>query len=269
MNIALCFCVRNCGSYLNDIYKNIELVKKIKNINVYAIFVYDNCTDNSQQLLEEYQKKIGNSDFTIVRNIDNNSNYRTERVAKARNTCLEIVTNELYDIKFHIMIDCDSVCCTKWNIDVIEKYLYNFDNDDWDCISFNREYYYDIWALLFDDFKHHCWGFGYKSQNVITIMRECIENKLNTCETNSIYVTSAFNGFCIYKTEKFKGLRYDGLYSNIEITEEERLKTVEAFKKYDLDVTIVNTVECCEHIYFHMLALKRGCKIKISKFQVV
>ena len=57
MNIALCFTVRNCGKYLPDIFKNIELVKTL-NVNVFCIFVYDNCSDNSASLLLEYKKKL-------------------------------------------------------------------------------------------------------------------------------------------------------------------------------------------------------------------
>jgi hypothetical protein len=272
MNIALCFCVRDCGKYLPDIFKNIELVKTL-DLNVFSVFIYDNCTDNSQILLEEYQQK--NSETVIIRNIVNTSKHRTERIAKARNTCLEIVYNELKYISYHIMIDCDNVCSPTWNIDIIDKYLNNFDNDNWDCISFNRDYYYDIWALLYDDFKHHCWGFGKnignKSNNVLSVMKNDITNKLKNCEMNSIEVMSAFNGFCIYKTERFKGLYYDGLYRNVKdlITEEERLNTINKFKTYNLDLELHNNEECCEHIFYHLNALKKGCKIKISKFKVV
>ena len=268
MNIALCFCVRNCGKYLPDVFKNIELLKTL-GLNVFSVFVYDNCADNSQNLLEEYQQK--NSQTVIVRNIVNAHRQGTVRIAKARNTCLEIVYNELKDISYHIMIDSDNVCAPRWDIDIIHKYLTNFDNDNWDCISFNRDDYYDIWALLYDNFKHHCWGFGNKSHNVVNIMRNEINNKLKNCETNSIEVMSAFNGFCIYKTEKFKGLYYDGLYCNMKdlLSEEDRQNTIKKFKTYNLDLELHTTEECCEHIFYHLNALKKGCKIKVSKFKVV
>ena len=266
MNIALCICVRNCEPFLQDIFSNIKLVKTL-NVNVYSIFVYDNCSDNSQAILEEYQK---NNDNVIVRNIINTSEYRTERIAKARNECLSIVYNELNDISFHIMIDCDDRCTPKWNIDVINNYLNNFDNDNWDCISFNRHGYYDLWALLIDDFRHHC--HGYNGGNVPTLMQKYIKYRLDSCETNSIEVFSAFNGFCIYKTEKFNGLCYDGLYRNIKtlISDEDRLISLEAVKKYGLNVTIDDTwIECCEHLFYHLSAFKKGLKIKVSKFIVI
>ena len=270
MNIALCFCVRNCEKYLKNIFLNINRIKTL-NVNVFSIFVYDNCSDNSGYILEEYQK---NNNNVIVRNILNTSMYRTIRIAKARNSCLEIVYNELNNIKFHIMIDCDDICSPKWNIGVINHYLTNFDNNDWDCISFFRDDYYDIWALMFDDFKHHCWGFikYFHNETVVDIMKKSIIKKIKENNSNSIEVMSAFNGFCIYKTKKFKGLYYDGMYENFKnlVTEEDRINTIHYLKKYNLDVEINNNcVECCEHLFYNVSAFKRGCKIKISKFKVV
>jgi len=267
MNIALCFCVRNCEKYLDNIFTNVGLINTL-DVNVFSIFIYDNCSDNSGRKLEEYQQ---NNNNVIVRTIENTSKYRTERIAKARNTCLDIVYTELSNISFHIMIDCDNVCSPKWNIDVINNYLHNFDNDNWDCISFFRDNYYDIWALMFDDFKHHCWGFGNKSSNVVRIMQKCIVDKIQKSESNSIEVMSAFNGFCIYKTDKFKGLYYDGLYSNCKdlLTEEDRINTIHAFTKYNLSVEVKTQVECCEHLFYNLSAFHKGCKIKISKCKVI
>jgi hypothetical protein len=49
-NIALCFCVSDCEKYLPKIFENIERVKKL-NFNVYSIFIYDNCSDDSPNLI--------------------------------------------------------------------------------------------------------------------------------------------------------------------------------------------------------------------------
>ena len=272
MNVALCFCVRDCGIYLPYIFKNIELLKTL-NYNIYSIFVYDNCVDDSEKQLINYKNK--NKDYVIIENIKNNSKLRTERIAKARNACLNIVY-KLENISYHIMADCDNVGAPKWNIDIINKYLNNFDGDNWDCISFNKRHYYDIWALLYDDFKHNCWGFGKDSINVIMNMRGYIMYKLQNAKSNSIEVISAFNGFCIYKTERFKGFYYDGLYDNFKslITEHERNNTIKAFKKLNLNVKCFDKTnvpdsdprEHCEHLFYHVSAHKKGRKIKISKF---
>ena len=113
MNVALCFCVRDCENYLIDIFKNIEAFKKYTKHNIYTIFVYDNCSDNTETLLMQYKKLF--SERTIIKTIKNNNHRRTVRIANARNACLYIIYNEINDINYHIMIDADDVCCNKWN----------------------------------------------------------------------------------------------------------------------------------------------------------
>ena len=57
MNIALCFTVRNCGKYLPDIFKNIELVKTL-NVNVFCIFVYCEVTQPTMAVTVSCNNKI-------------------------------------------------------------------------------------------------------------------------------------------------------------------------------------------------------------------
>ena len=271
-NIALCFCVRDCEPYLSSVFQNIDRMRQqLTEYKIYCIFVYDNCIDNSEEILKQYQANY--PDDIIVHNIPNTSALRTVRIAKARNVCLYFVYKILTDISYHFMIDCDDVCQNNWNIDIISKYLQNSENDDWDSISFNRPIYYDIWALLFDDFKHHCWGFGSESNQIINLIQMIITNKIKDSKTDTIEVLSAFNGFAIYKTERFRDIYYDGTCkSNIElITYQERNKTINILKKkYGINAQIDETGMSCEHIFYHLLASKKNeCKIKISKHEVV
>ena len=271
INLAFCLCVRNCEKHLPNIFINIDLFNN--KYNLYTIIVYDNCKDNSENLIKEYQKKTNN---VYISTIENTSKHHTVRIAKARNECLNILYNKIKNIDFHIMLDADNVCDKEWNIDIINKYLNNFDNDNWDAISFNRNYYYDIWALLYDDFKHHCWGYKSKknSTKVVNYMRQDISNKLNNLKKtsqNSIQCLSAFNGFSIYKTQKFKGILYDGLYKNIKslISDDQRLETINFLRnKIDKNLTIdENWTKQCEHIFYHLSAIKKNnCIIKISKY---
>lgn len=279
MNIALCFCVRNCETYLPYIFKNIERLQTL-DINVYSIFVFDNCTDNSERLLRNYHLK--HMDSVVVKHIRNKSPYRTVRIANARNACLDVVYNKLENISYHIMIDADDVNSNPWNIKVIQDYLTNFDNDNWDCISFHRKHYYDIWALQYDNFKHHCWGFGDKSKQVVQFIYKDITNRLNSLEVNSMYVMSAFNGFCIYRTDRFEGFYYDGLYENVKqlFTDSERKQTVDVLKKNNIIANTLDYIskewmqyglqkpECCEHIFYHLSAYRKQRIIKISKFMI-
>lgn len=267
--IALCFCVRDCGEYLPMIFENIDRLKT-RNFIVYSIFVYDNCSDDSPNLLKEYAQKHPTT--TIVRGIENNSDKRTIRISKARNECLKCVY-ELSGIKYHIMIDADDKNASQWNLAILEKYLIGSADDDWDCMTFNRDDYYDIWALMFDDFRHHCWGFRKKSFKVVNVMRKAIAEKIANSKATEVEVLSAFNGFGIYKTARFKGLTYAGTYKNVHdlIADHERVQTQKCLsQKYRIVVglDITKDRECCEHLSYHLQAVKKGRKIKISKHKI-
>jgi hypothetical protein len=266
MNIAFCCCVRNCAKYLKYIFLNIDRFRAIYP-DIYCVFVYDNCVDNSAAMLFKYQQKYKH---VIIKTIQNTDKNRTVRISKARNECLSILYNEIPDVEYHMMIDCDNVNVIPWNINVLLYYLKQ--NHDWDCISFNRDDFYDIWALLFDNYKQHCYGFNTRNTSkIIHIMQNDICKKLKECPTDSIEVISAFNGFSLYRTQKLKGCIYDGLYANAKLltTDKDKKDTIDQFKKHHLNLTINdNYVECCEHIYYHLSALKNGCKIKLSKFDL-
>ena len=265
-NIACCLCVRNCYKFLPAIFNNLNLLsKEFKNFNV--IFVYDNCNDNSEILLEEY-KNTSTYKVFVIHNSDNNSKHRTVRIANTRNVCLDIIYNEIKNIDFHFMIDSDDVNILKWNIPIIQKYL---NKNDWDSISFNRKDYYDIWALLYNNFKHHCWGFNNEIKIVIDFIKNDIQNKLKNLEEDDFECLSAFNGFAIYRTPMFKNISYDGTYKNMKelITDLEKQETLNYLKQQlNIDFKInENYIECCEHIYYHLSAIKHNkASIKISKY---
>lgn len=164
-NVACCSTIKNCSYYLIGLFHNLETLGNYFN-NFYIILVYDNCDDNSEQLLNMY-KKSSKHNVIVVNNEHNNSKYRTERIANSRNVCLNIIYNEIKDVDFHMMIDADNVNHFKWNINLI---LYYLTKDNWDSLSFNRDYYYDIWALSYDNFRYHCWGYNDYSNDVVAYM---------------------------------------------------------------------------------------------------
>lgn len=274
-HIALCFCVRDCEPYLKDIFTNIDALRdQLRQTKITCIFVYDNCKDNSEQLLLSYQSQKEN---VLIENIVNQSRLRTVRIAKARNKCLELL-HELQNVQYHFMIDSDDKGSRKWNLDLISTSLQD-DEDEWDCLSFNcKGVYYDCWALMFDDFKHQVWGFPnmIDCRRVEKIMLKEIKNKLKDSPSDSIDVMSAFNGFAIYKTQRFVGFHYDGECSNFVkfFTNDERTKLEKMLSiKYGIDTKCLLEPklfrhECCEHLFYHLSAYKRGRKIKISKFEI-
>jgi hypothetical protein len=265
LNVACCLAVRNCGNYLDIIFNNLNLLANLFK-NFYVIFVYDHCTDDTHYRLLKYKNSVTYKVY-VINLLDNDSPYRTIRIANARNKCLDIVYNELKNIDMHIMLDADDVNQSYINIDRLRHYL---KLDTWDCLTFNRKDYYDIWALLYDKYYHHCWGFNIRSWNVLAHLREDIQLKLKEMPIDTLFECySAFNGFGIYKTKKFINIRYDGTYHSIKtlITDDERKSTLDFFKTIVSDIEIDESkIEQCEHIYYNMSAIKyNNARIRIAK----
>jgi hypothetical protein len=277
MNLVICMTCRNVGVHLPYIFANLE---RLIGYTLHFIFVYDNCIDNTETLLNEFKAKHDNVHISHLKN--NNSKMRTVRIANARNECLRILKE--VDTDFHIFLDPDDRNINKWNINVIDEYI-KFRND-WDCISFNVNPYYDTWALQTKEFMWHSWGWGDHSSNVNEILRKHTENKLS--DTNDdIEVISAFCGFAIYRTKKFNGLKYIGNINEFPkkfFKKEEINKSISFINKFipakiNKDLMsdknyfrgweVILPGEICEHIYYHTQAHRNGNKIKISKKELV
>ena len=260
---CICGPVRNCGPYLDKIFENIEKIGAL--FEDYAIIMYyDQSNDNTLGKLKEYQLK--NSRLRFYVNKGAVSPYRTHRIAKARNFCLEKVRERYADYPFFIMMDCDEVNCKTVYTDILKKY---FDRDDWDALSFQTSpIYYDIWALSIQpytfSYNHFFNNNAYygKIQNYVTkLLNNLKDGELLQC-------ISAFNGFAVYKTDKFKDCWYDGrvrldlvpkhyLLKHMKVTESPII-----FKDYG---NINGYYEDCEHRAFHLQGIsKNNAKIRIS-----
>ena len=267
--LVCCLCVRDCATFLPFIFNNLNSLSKCF-VRFKVVFVYDNCSDNSETLLN-YYKHNSNFDVFVINNVNNNSPYRTVRISNSRNMCLNIVYDVIKDVDYHIMIDADDVNTNKWNIDLLLYYL-NSEIDNWDALSFNRKDYYDIWALLYGDYKYHCWGFGNLSNIVVDYMKNDIKNKLNKLKDKDdlFECFSAFNGFSIYKTKKFLNIRYDGYCSNFDtlLTPDKVINTLLVLRNNinKINLIIHKETEVCEHLCYHINSIKcNNARIRISK----
>jgi len=250
---CICGTVKNCASYLNKVFQNIETIGQI--FEDYRIIIaYDDSNDNSLNLLQDYQFK--NNKFILHIEQQPLTPFRTHNIARGRNKCLDIIRTNFMDYEYFIMIDCDDVCSTPVNIEYILYYL-NI-NTDWDALSFNKEPYYDTWALskfpyVFSNmhFKNPE-GYGKFIENII---RKTPKRTLIPC-------LSAFNGFAIYRTNKFINYYYDPtprldlipkhlIEKNIELCGPIYLKGKAALVD-------------CEHRSFHLMAINNGARIRIA-----
>ena len=253
MNCCICGTVRNCGPYLNNVFGNIEKIGSL--FDDYTIIIYyDDSDDNTLDILTEYQKS--NPKLFIYVNKKKLSEYRTFRIAKGRNTCLKFVRENQNKYPFFIMMDFDDVNCKEVDINTFEKYL---KREDWDSLSFNRKLYYDIWALSIKPYYLSCAHIGdvagKKMSNYITNLLK------NTNKDDLIPCASAFNGFAIYRTNKFIDCHYSGLIDLSLLPRHLIKQNIDIFKgNFDY-----NKVEDCEHRYFHLMAInKNQARIRIS-----
>jgi len=250
---CICGTVKNCGPYLNKVFQNIETIGKI--FDDYKIIIsYDHSTDNSLDILQNYQSK--NNNFILHIETEPQTPYRTHNIARARNKCLNIIRNNFSDYEYFIMIDCDDVCSNPVNLEYILYYLTI--NTDWDALSFNKQPYYDTWAL--SKYPYVFSNMHFKNPEGYGAFIEKIINE--TPKKTLIPCLSAFNGFAIYRTNKFINYFYDPkprldlipkhlIEKNIQLCGPMYLKDKGA---------IVD----CEHRSFHLMAVNNGARIRIA-----
>jgi len=270
MNCCICGPVKNCAPYLPKVLENMEKIGGL--FNEYKILIYyDNSSDNTLDILKKYQLK--NPNLLLCINKNKSTPYRTHNIALARNTCLNYVKQHHTKYEFFIMMDCDDVNCKEINIENLKKYLHR---NDWDGLSFNtRPKYYDIWGL---SIFPYCFSYNHFENNVenYNIIQKFIDKSLKEAlhKNELVSCISSFNGFSIYRTNKFLNTYYDGrvrldiipkynLYAHKKAANSNLV-----FKKYykpDGSVNVNGMYEDCEHRAFHIQARqKSGAKIMIS-----
>jgi hypothetical protein len=199
--------------------------------------------------LELYTEIIINKERPIL--------WRTSVLALARNAILRNIRQKYSDFPYFAMMDCNHYACVgEIRPNVIQKMLDR--SDEWDSISFYRDDgYYDFWALSMTPFIYSCMHFE-NGREMVDIMRievsKQIEEKFLREPDNLVQVYSAFNGFAIYKMEKFIDCMYS---SDIDI----KLFPLDLLKQ---QVDMLNTkmtlnFTCdCEHRHFHLQAIKKN-----------
>jgi FkbM family methyltransferase len=259
--IYICGCVKNCNKYLIDVFKNIDKMITLFPTNYKVIIAYDASTDGSYETLVELQKTYN---IEIIMN-NNKCAYNTNNISNARNSIIQFIkTDNQYE--YFIMMDMDDVCSKPINLDILAKYLKL--DDTWDSLSFNIPEYYDIWALSIDAFVYSCWHWNSQVYGEIpTKMKNYVTEKLNNLKENELLdCYSAFNGFSIYKTNKFIDCEYKwNINDNFEFISKEMLQQNNNSLQQTPILNSNSKLEDCEHRYFHFQAkYKNNARIKIS-----
>jgi len=263
MNCCICGPVKNCGPYLDKVFKNIEKIGSL--FDDYKIVIYyDKSNDNTLQKLKEYQSK--NPKMSLYVNKNPVTPFRTHNIAIARNFCLNFVRNNKETFPYFIMMDFDDVNCKGLNLEPLRNSL---KREDWDALSFNTSpKYYDIWGL---SIYPYCFSYNHFEENVrnYNIIQNYVTALLNKLPPDGLLpCISSFNGFSIYRTNKFLNTYYDGRIRKDLIPAQNMAVHMKAansklvYKKY---VTVDGRYEDCEHRAFHIQARqKSGARIMIS-----
>jgi hypothetical protein len=260
-----CFCgpVKNCGPYLDRIFSNIEKIGELFDDYV-IIMYYDKSNDNTLEKIIEYGKTNRRLMYHV--NKQKVSPFRTHRIAKARNFCINKIRRDHSDFDFFIMMDCDDVNCKTVYPEVLGKYLHR---DDWDALSFQTfPKYYDIWAL---SIKPYNFSYNHFENNVVfyDIIQHHVTKLLNMLKPGELLpCISAFNGFAIYRIGRFRNCYYDGrvrfnlLPKNKLVEHQCAANSLMVFKDYG---NVNGLFEDCEHRAFHLMGInKNNAKIRIS-----
>lgn len=255
MNCCICGTLKNCEPYLYKVFENIEKIGSLFD-NYVIILYYDQSSDNSLKILKEYQKKNKKLIFYVNKNLP--SNYRTINIAVGRNICLNYVRRKYSDYNYFIMMDMDDVNCKDIELDTLKKYLYR---DDWDGLSFNTHpKYYDLYALSLYPYllSLYCWNDTDKMS--MLIFNNVNESLKNLKENELLECASAFNGFAIYKSEKFIDCNYDGTLRN-DLLPFNSILNINRLTGLHYKLCI----DDCEHRAFHLEAInKNNARIRIS-----
>lgn len=263
MNCCICGPVKNCAPYLDKVFENIEKIGSL--FDDYKIIIYyDKSRDNTLQKLKEYQNR--NPRLQLYVNNKPVSPFRTHNIAIARNFCLNFVRNNKERFPYFIMMDFDDVNCKNLNMEPLRRSL---KREDWDALSFNTNpKYYDIWGL---SIYPYCFSYNHFEENVknYNIIQNYVSALLSKLPPNGLLpCISSFNGFSVYRTNKFLNTYYDGRVRK-DLIPPQNMAAHKAitnsklvYKKY---VTVDGRYEDCEHRAFHIQARQNsGARIMIS-----
>ena len=255
MKCCICGTIKNCGPYLSKIFNTIEKIGTLFDDYVIILY-YDVSEDNTLQKIQDYMQK--NDRVKLYINKQTLSSYRTHRIAKGRNQCITIIKNNYSDYEYFIMMDMDDRCAGNIKLDVLVDAL-NIKFGQWDSLSFNHPTgYYDTWALSKRPFIFSCHHFA-KSAD---LWRQYIVKLIEKWPTNTLIPCySAFNGFAIYKTQKFLNCKYDGRFKYDYIPKQLLLENMAIAG----NMHVGKQKEDCEHRSFHFQAIrKNNAQIRIS-----
>jgi hypothetical protein len=242
-------CVKNCASYLHEVFKNIYTIKQKYNV-LKIIIAYDNSNDTSLDILNEYKSK--DDSIIILINDKPMTNIRTENISNARNQILDYVFNNYKEneLDYLIMMDFDDVCSKSINMNVFQGAMNA--KDDWDIVTFNNERYYDFWALSFLEYNFSAWHTTNPYKLISSMYHDFINEMKKDNSKKYIKCNSSFNGFGIFKYSSCIGFRYS---SELDIKNINYKELKKMMNRLNINTRMMSKHDC-EHRNYQM-SIKR------------
>jgi len=220
--LVIAAAVRDNAEWLPAIFRNIGVISDLFS-STKCVFVESDSRDNSLQMLREFQSSREGVEVISLGALQPALPLRTQRIALARNTYLNIVEDRLNDHDLLLVMDTDEVNADPVDVQGV---LSNFQYFDWDMICANqKDLYYDLWALRHPEWMPgDCWRQvedrpSFMSRNAAKKM--FVDSKFMHIGKKEppIPVLSAFGGAAFIKIPSIKGARHEGLKDNRHVCE--------------------------------------------------
>jgi hypothetical protein len=267
MKSYICGCVRNCKSFLVNVFKNIEKIITLLD-DYHIVIAFDESNDNSLEVLYDIKARF-NGKMTILLNNESASNLHVKNICMARNRLLDFMQQDATNVGFDyfIMMDMDDVCASPIRLDILNGFLQKErrkEDGGWDVLTFFKKPYYDIWALSVSPYCFSCWNFP-NGKKAVTQIQNFLHESMDKLSSDELLpVKSAFNGFAIYRRESVVNCHYEwNIHNNVRLLGDDSImETRNALRQ---PVIRSNWDQDCEHRFFHLSASQQnGARIMIS-----
>lgn len=210
---------RDCAPWLPAVLGNLERLARLYERTAFVFAVSDS-TDSTAALLRTWMEQGRAGQIIELGNLAAHLKLRTERIAYARNACLEGIRGSTWATYRHLIVaDLDDVLAVPLDVDAYSRAADWLDaaTDHAAVFASSQPRYYDIWALRHATWcPHDCWHRIWErpaSQSFEAAkFREVFARQIALPrQMPPIEVRSAFGGLGLYRMSHALGATYVGL----------------------------------------------------------
>lgn len=209
---------RNCARWLPDVLANLAKLSRLYDRAAF-IFAVSDSTDATTSLLRQWLGAGWTGKVIDLGELAGRIELRTERIAFARNTCLDEARGSTFKDYGHMVVaDMDDVLAAPIDLDSYRRAAQWLDTSPDRAAAFSSASpcYYDIWALRHPtwsphDCWHRIWGRPRRESFERAKFREVFARQIELPrKMKPIEVRSAFGGLGLYRMSYAVGARYVG-----------------------------------------------------------